>query len=90
VLLVHQQAAAYRLRRMIQGKSDAQIRVGSFFEDREDADRPQDLYFAGEDELAAAAGEADVVISDPLYGRAIGDVPLIGLPHRALSGDLFL
>lgn len=91
ILIIHQQAAANTLRRMIRETSDADVAVGSFFLRLDAAAEEQDPAFSGEDELARAADGCDLVIADPMYRRALASsgARLAPLPHIALSGDLY-
>ncbi|MBO7048826.1 MAG: hypothetical protein J6W62_07945 [Spirochaetia bacterium] len=87
ILIVHQQGAGNTLRNIIRRTSDAEIAVGSFFlQDSKFAEK-QDLFFQGEDELAAASKKVDLVYADPMYRRALSaDARFVPLVHCALSG----
>ena len=87
ILIVHQQGAGNTLRSIIRRNSDAHIAVGSFFLQDADFAEKQDIFFQGEDELAAASKEADLVYADPMYRRALApDIRFVPLVHCALSG----
>ena len=87
ILIVHQQGVGNTLRNLIRQTSDAEITVGSFFQQEAEFAEMQDLFFQGEDELTAASKEADLVYADPMYKRALAvDSRFAPLVHCALSG----
>ena len=106
VLIVHQFAAADRLRRILterlcpaggaQDLAPIRIDTGSFFAADHRLLRmnglagEENLAFSGEDELVRASSDYDLVAADSLYFRAVRSAQTVPFPHRALSAQLFL
>lgn len=91
-LILHQQILANSLRESMEAgcTGASQIDVGSFFMMDETYLRSGDFALHSEPELMRKAAEYDTVLCDPVYQRALKEIPgrLIPLPHFAVSGEL--
>lgn len=88
-LVIHQQFAGNEIRRRL----GATVTVGSFFRMEKEYMLPGDVFFEGEEDLAAylSANRFDAVIADPVFRRLFPpDFRGIFLPfrHFAVSGQL--
>ena len=92
ILVVHQQFAANKMRKLLKEKYDCDVDVGTFFKLFDEYKQQGDKFIADEQELVetVTCGGYDVVIIDNICDRALKDCGcrLIDLPHFAVSGRL--
>ncbi len=93
VLLLHHQTACNALRSLLEARHPGiQVTAATYQLYDRGLARSQDRFLQGEDELVTAAAGFDTVAADPMYARALeqAGARLVPLPHRALSGELYL
>lgn len=94
VLVIHQQVAADKARKIIESAGGECVVCGSWFMQPSEIKRDADIAFSTEQQFmdTAASGEFDVIAADPLMKRAARaagfDGEFIEFNHFAVSGDL--
>ena len=92
ILVVHQQFAANKMRKMLQEKYDCSVDVGTFFKLFDEFRQDDDEFIPDEEQLVRKVTEGgyDAVIIDNICNRALKGYKgeLIDLPHFAVSGRL--
>ena len=92
ILVVHQQFAANKMRKMLQEKYDCSVDVGTFFKLFDEFRQGGDEFIPDEEQLVRKVTEGgyDAVIIDNICNRAMKGYKgeLIDLPHFAVSGRL--
>lgn len=90
VLVIHQQAAAHVMRRILEKRGAAQVTAASWFMQHQAYCRPGDAALKEEDDLRALAdnGRFDMIAGDRYFKRALPHFPglYIDYPHFAVSG----
>ena len=92
ILVVHQQFAANKMRKMLKEKFDCTVDVGTFFKLFDEFADEGDEFIPDEEQLVRKVSEGgyDAVIIDNICNRALKGYKgeLIDLPHFAVSGRL--
>ena len=92
ILVVHQQFAANKMRKMLEDRFSCTVDVGTFFKLFDDFKKDGDVFIPDEEKLVEKVldGGYDAVIIDNICNRALKEFTgeLIDLAHFAVSGRL--
>lgn len=93
VLVIHQQVLANEIRTELLTAGAAEVACGTWFLQDNEHKSPQDVHFETEDGFIeyVSQGGFDAVVADPMFRRALKEVPLtwIDCAHFAVSGTLW-